>query len=323
MASSACTSVTFEGAPTPHLRNVLERSRRQYVPAVHLPTNHTVLYWVTPKAAHTRIVRLLRRPPFATMPTKATDAYYGSSVIDFGSMMHPGAECLGAKCLSRHLRQRLAERPFEFTFVREPLGGLIAATFQVVFCMNSGSNEKCWKPPRRLNLTTGQGVVDILEMALHDKVPDEFFPAAVPGEPKCLPSATRLLSMRGCFRHAYPQSAGYGWDAAGMARLHFVGTIENFVDDWQALLARLEPGAPPRATPPQDLRTVNRRSKELPAALQPGGGEWAALERHPAVVRHLAADRRCLPAAALHPNVSQGSEAWCRLQRAKCRAPRG
>ena len=55
----------------------------------------------------------------------------------------------------------------------------------------------------------------------------------------------------------------------------------------------------------------------------PGGGEWAALERHPAVVRHLAADRRCLPAAALRPNVSQGSEAWCRLQRAKCRAPRG
>ena len=92
--------------------------------------------------------------------------------------------------------------------------------------------------------------------------------------------------MRGCFRHAYPQSAGYGWDPAGMARLHFVGTIENFVDDWQALLARLEPGAPPRATPPQDLRTVNRRSKELPAALQPGGGERAALERHPAVVRH-------------------------------------
>ena len=46
-------------------------------------------------------------------------------------------------------------------------------------------------------------------------------------------------------------------------------------------------------------------------------------QRHPAVVRHLAADRRCLPAAALRPNVSQGSEAWCRLQRAKCRAPRG
>ena len=94
MASSACTSVTFEGAPTPYLRNVLENSRRQYVPAVHLPTNRTVLYWVTPKAAHTRIVRLLRRPPFATMPTKATDAYYGSSVIDFGAMMHPGAECI-------------------------------------------------------------------------------------------------------------------------------------------------------------------------------------------------------------------------------------
>ena len=316
MASSACASVTFEGAPTPYLRNVLEHSRRQYVPAVHLPTNRTVLYWVTPKAAHTRIVRLLRRPPFATMPTKALDSYYGTSVIDYGSMMHPGAECIGAKCLSRHLKQRLAERPFEFTFVREPLGGLIAATFQVVFCMNSGSKEKCWKPPWRLNLTTAQGVVDILEMALSDRVPDEFA-----GE--CPPSATRLLHMRGCFRHAYPQSAGYGWDAAGMARLHFVGTIENFVDDWQALLARLEPGAPPRATPPQDLRTVNRRSKELPAALQPGGGEWAALERHPAVVRHLAADRRCLPAAALRPNVSQGSEAWCRLQRAKCRAPRG
>ena len=119
------------------------------MPAVHLPTNRTVLYWVTPKAAHTRIVRLLRRPPFATMPTKATDAYYGSSVIDYGAMMHPSAECIGAKCLSRHLRQRLAERPFEFTFVREPLGGLIAATFQVVFCMNSGSKEKCWRPPRR------------------------------------------------------------------------------------------------------------------------------------------------------------------------------
>ena len=97
--------------------------------------------------------------------------------------------------------------------------------------------------PRPLNLTTAQGVVDILEMALSDRVPDEFA-----GE--CPPSATRLLHMRGCFRHAYPQSAGYGWDPAGMARLHFVGTIENFVDDWQALLARLEPGAPPRATPP-------------------------------------------------------------------------
>ena len=77
----ACADPGFEGAP-PALRHILERSRRQYVPAVHLPTNRTVLYWVTPKAAHTRIARLLRVAPFRTLESQKAPANveYGSSV---------------------------------------------------------------------------------------------------------------------------------------------------------------------------------------------------------------------------------------------------
>lgn len=75
-----------------------------------------LLYWITPKAAHTTIVnRLLRRPPFRIV------------------------EVVGASLPEAARRAKLREvlrshEPLEFTFVREPVGQLVSALDQMRFC---------------------------------------------------------------------------------------------------------------------------------------------------------------------------------------------
>ena len=75
----------------------------------------TVLYWITPKAAHTTIVnRLLRRPPFRIL-----------EVADAGQPERTRRARLAAA---------LSRAPLEFTFAREPVGQLVSAIEQMRFC---------------------------------------------------------------------------------------------------------------------------------------------------------------------------------------------
>ena len=75
-----------------------------------------VMYWITPKAAHTTIVnRLLRRPPFRIVEVVGADIAESARRARFEA-----------------LRQRY--RPFEFTFVREPTELLLSALDQMRFC---------------------------------------------------------------------------------------------------------------------------------------------------------------------------------------------
>jgi hypothetical protein len=82
-----------------------------------------LLYWITPKAAHTTIVnRLLRRPPFRIVEIVSADVPEASRRARWRAIVEKHA-------------------PLEFTFVREPVGQLLSALDQMRFCRGLGAAE--------------------------------------------------------------------------------------------------------------------------------------------------------------------------------------
>ena len=234
----------------------------------------SVLYWVTPKAAHTTILRLLRRPPFRPAP-------------------------------SRNLRDALAAKPIEFTFVRNPLELLISAAAQVNHCiMTTQPGIQLFGRTRAI--TSADNVTFTLGVFLRNRLFEQpqFFPEFLASRPSPVQplhhlkrlenfSVSRLKLWRNgvmeCVRsHLRPQASGYSFDhALGANRLHFVGRVHAMEADWASLLQLLNLSMAPSAGIPQG----NRR--RLAAALQPRGSEWKKLEADAVVRRHLYWDRAC------------------------------
>mmetsp|Transcript_42619 Transcript_42619/g.96352 ORF Transcript_42619/g.96352 Transcript_42619/m.96352 type:complete len:495 (+) Transcript_42619:65-1549(+) len=89
---------------------------REFVVAVVPRTNTSLIYWITPKSAHTTIVNyLLRRAPFRVV-----------DVVSARESEHVKRE---------RLADALAASPLEFTFVRDPIGHLASGLSQMALCL--------------------------------------------------------------------------------------------------------------------------------------------------------------------------------------------
>lgn len=317
---------------SPSVKAVLQRGRRQVIVASYngSRSQRYIVYWVTPKVAHTKIAKLLRRPPFHPVKMTANE----ERVLNAQSMLDVGNECLGtASCAasSRLLRDFLSREPFEFTFWRDPLGHLVSAAAQATHCLNT---HWCIRRELPWPLNTASHVSELLRHTMLDDIPLPIQPARSDDASmhkrrrevqtchphgRCTSSMPRGMhgsrvvflkcnsrdrqkgndTLRRCMRHLYPQSAGYGWHASGLRRLHFVGRMERFIDDWRRLLLML--GEPTEragrfgTSSSWERRVVNRRS-DLAAALAVGGGEYARLvaqDGRSSVVGALLREERC------------------------------
>ena len=314
-----------------HVRTILEYGRREYLPVLYNGTGgpRVVVYWVTPKVAHTKIGKLMRLPPF--YPMNLTSEEMRS--LNNGSMFNVGRECLGPACGtdSPVLSRILHHRPFEFTFWREPVGHLISGAAQAVHCLNT-----YWCIRRELpwGLQTASDVASILQHTMEDQLPPLILDHNTSlrdakdrarkkkskdtchNNARCTNSmprrkvGTRILfykckvydqqrsnqSLRRCMRHIYPQSTGYGWHPLGLRRLHFVGRMESFIDDWRRLLHQLgesEERVRHFGIGSWDRRVVNKQSRSLAPALGSNGSEWMRLSQD-ARVRALLSTERCV-----------------------------
>ena len=316
-----------EASVTPHVQSILEHGRRQCIAVVYngSASQRNVLYWVTPKVAHTKIAKLLRRPPFYPLKLSRDEMYNLNNM----SMLDVGRECLDGTCMTSAtvLSRILNQKPFEFTFWREPMSHLISAAAQATNCLNTH-----WCIGRELpwSLQTARDVASLLHTTMADEVPAPIAetnqtpsrqPARRHEKPRetcyqhqrCTYSMPRGMAhsrivfqrcssrdrqkgratLRKCMRHMYPQGAGYGWHPLGVRRLQFVGQMEHFVDEWRRLLRRLgEPEARVQrfGGSQWDRRVVNRRS-DLAPALVVGGLERERLAQDATVRAQLNAER--------------------------------
>lgn len=193
-----------------------------------------VVYWITPKAAHTTIVnRLMRRSPFEILDVASADLSEGAR--------------------RARLARALAHDPFEFTFVREPVGHVASAIAQMRVCRA---------------LPTARRVHDYLA-TLYEFVEDRW------------PSrACREL-------HLYPQISGYP-SPDGVRRLHFVGRVGRLAEDWAALLGYVNASDAAGAAGGVPVVNARRRPRFLRAAAQ-----WRTFATHPMVRAHTEWDARC------------------------------
>ena len=100
-----------------------------------------------------------------------------------------------------------------------------------------------------------------------------------------------------CVAYLYPQSAGYGFDAQGVQRLHFVGRLEHLAKDWSTLTAMLlgkhwAKALYGQGLAPQSFPQENRRSNRASSQLAFGG--IARQELRIRIGDHLLWDDRCL-----------------------------
>jgi len=331
IGAATCPAAHWPAAD-PRVRTILQHGRRQCIVARYNGTSgmRYVVYWVTPKTAHTKIAKLLRRPPF--YPSGLAADHVNS--INAGSMFDVGRECNhragGGNCsLPPLLSNILSQRPFEFTFWRDPVGHLISAAGQAAYCLNT---HWCIRRELPWPLNTAADVSTLLLSTMFDDMPAIIVPdrnqtrlySSPASAAKTVHDAIRTAgrrnmremqtchsygrctnsmprsrvkskvifnrctsndrrkgneTLRRCMRHLYPQSAGYGWHSAGLARLHFVGRMEHFIEDWRRLLLRLGESrtqADRFGTSLWERRVINRRSALNPV-LAPGGSEYARL----------------------------------------------
>ena len=261
----------------PAVRAILEKGTREWVHFNVTGNSRSLLYWVTPKAAHTTILRLLRRPPFQPAP-------------------------------SRTLQEALTARPIEFTFVREPLELLISAAAQVNHCiMTTQPGIELFGVPRAIR--SADNVTTALGMFIRNRLFEEpqLFLDFLASRPSLVPpshplkrlenfSVGRLKLWRNgimeCVRsHLRPQTSGYAFDTAlGVNRLHFVGRVRAMEADWATLLQLLN------LTTLAMVKVPSGNRRKLAASLQPQGAEWRKLELDAAVRRHIHWDLKCFSA---------------------------
>jgi hypothetical protein len=192
-----------------------------------------VVYWITPKAAHITIVnRLMRRPPFEILDVASAD--------------------LREEERQARLARALAHDPFEFTFVREPVGHVASAIDQMRRCRA---------------LPAARSVHDYIATLY------EFVEARWPSR-EC-----REL-------HLYPQMSGYP-APGGIHRLHFVGRLGHFAEDWATLLGHVA-NATDVTGPPFPVINARRRPRFLRVKAQ-----WRTFATHPMVRAHTEWDARC------------------------------
>ena len=222
------------------------------------------IYWITPKAAHTLIVRLFRKKPWSMNTTNPGHAGVGGQ-----SFMGQSNGSLSRRGAAEELRQARQRHPLEFTFVRDPLQQLISSAAQLHSCIKDDCRRvanvnwtSCAAITAQRHMDTARRVLRLVNMSMGHEAPTSE-------------------NMRRCSRHIWPQTAGYGFDDQGARRLQFVGRIERFREDWERLLTVLGDDANHTAFRKLVTRKVNRRPH--PAALGKGGSEWSKLRQEPLV----------------------------------------
>lgn len=90
------------------------RSLREFAWVVTPKHNASMLYWITPKAAHTTIMNRLLVPPFRILRVASADVSDAER--------------------RRILEQALRHKPLEFTFVRDPLSHVVSAARELQAC---------------------------------------------------------------------------------------------------------------------------------------------------------------------------------------------
>ena len=283
------------------------------------------IYWITPKAAHTLIVRLFRKKPWAMLTTHPGHAGFGGTgwlgELN-GSISRRGA--------AKDLQQARRRQPLEFTFVREPLQQLISSAAQLHNCIREVNCFKKWKPASRGggreecaaitaggHMDTAQRVLRLMNMSIGHEAPTCGH--------ACAPISgsgweERKEILRRCSRHIWPQTAGYGFDDQGTSRLHFVGRIERFREDWERLLTVLGDDANHTAFRKVVTRKVNKRPHSAP--LGKGGAEWSKLRQEPLVRTWLhstvkVAPWQCSSSAPVPPQGAPGGPGQLSTPRAR------
>lgn len=269
------------------VRLALERGMREHVYA-EFRTNGVVVpvvYWITPKSAHTLIAgHKLKQGPWRIL--NVSQGHFGIDRTQYG---RPVEVRTATDVLERFVASR---HPFEFTFVRDPVSHLVSAAAQLLACARSLFCVCAFCEPSQLPpavcphpLTNASSVLYFAEMALRNLT---------------LSDHPRGRTLDTCARHLWPQGSGYAFEPRGAARLDFVGKIETFEEDWAVLEAALRARAAGQSeaqrkklAPPKHL---NRRKHA--AELLQGGNEYALLEQDPLIRRALAWDRECLFGAA-------------------------
>ena len=294
--SSCSTSPSWQVAAHKE-RVALERGMRQWTLVEF--NGRPAIYWITPKAAHTLIVRLFRKQPWRVLETYPGHAGFGGI-----GWMGERNDTISRKGAAKELQQARRRQPLEFTFVREPLEQLISSAAQLHRCINAMScltlSRMSLKPNSRIStaqaacvaskaeghMTTAHRVLRLLNMSIGHEAP-----TCKPRNVTCKPGSITEEDMRRCARHIWPQSVGYAFDSQGASRLHFVGRIERFREDWERLLTVLGDDANHTAFRKLVTRKVNRRSH--PPALSQGGLEWGKLRQEPLVRSWLQHDYDC------------------------------
>mgnify|MGYP006188326177 FL=1 len=292
----------------------LERGMREWMLVEF--NGRAAIYWITPKAAHTLIVRLFRKKPWSTISTHPGHAGFGG--VGWMGELNGSISRRGA---AKELHQARRRQPLEFTFVREPLQQLISSAAQLHNCIkvvncfknwksesDGGSQESCAAITAEFerHMDSAPRVLRLMNMSIGREAP------------RCNAACAnfsgsgweqRKESLRRCARHIWPQTAGYGFDDQGASRLQFVGRIERFREDWERLLTVLGDDANHTAFRKVVTRKVNKRPH--PAALGQGGSEWSKLRQEPLVRTWLhsmvkVAPRQCSSSAPGPPQSAPG-----------------
>ena len=257
------------------------------------------IYWITPKAAHTLIVRLFRKKPWSVIAK-----HPGHAGVHGIGWMGELNESISRRGAAKELQRARRQRPLEFTFVREPLQQLISSAAQLHHCINEaecsvasrslkGGAEACAAITAEGHLDNATRVLRLLNMSIGHEAPT----CTVACAPKSTARGQLMNDLRRCSRHLWPQAAGYGFDGQGASRLQFVGRIERFREDWERLLTALGDGANHTAFRKVLTRKVNKRKHA--AALWQGGSEWRKLRQEPIVRTWLAQHGQRSPLAVL------------------------
>ena len=302
----------------PRVRHTLMHGMREWALAHHLPSGRHVIYWINPKAAHTRIMRLLRGDTRSAFRTLNVSEGHAGRPDERWSGGVRGRRSWGSRGRAEtQLQWALSLRPFEFTFVRAPMAHLISAAAQLNSCLTSWN---CINRNLSWPFTRAEHVLDLLRITQRDELPSAVTNVSRPMgfDPRrgrvvrctAWESGNARASLLGCARHLYPQSAGFGFDGSlGFPhRLHFVGRVEHLADDWSRLLQRLHDHGDNRAAPSTassrieeggvDVKGLGkifnkRRDSLRPSALDEGADEWKVLASSREVRRWLDADLRC------------------------------
>lgn len=315
----------------------LEHGMREWVHAQY-NGSADVLYWQTPKAAHTLIMRLLRKPPWRIMGIgEGHDGTDGSPWMAW----YPNRS-VTMQAVEANLQDVLRKRPLEFTFVREPLGHLISSAGQLHVCLRKAqcdgidrtraydteeiraqANQSCARELRRGSYPSGPDrVIELLTMAAgNTKLPcnrapyscqpwnESIYPpwksgnlTGRPKHPWChqlsCSPGNLYEQVRRCARHMWPQSSGYGFDPARGP------TRLHFVGRVEQLRSDWERLLARLGDPAHKafdrLKTRHVNQRRVVQKLAPSSPGRLELERHPLVAKWLAKDLACGFGAATH-----------------------